>query len=109
MPTHGPNIEIRSAARQEDSKPRLLIDGRLIKAPRAQLALVACLYDELGRVVPYQRLCQVIGHRSSHDRQLRILRQQMVLVRRLLATHNADCFLAVTGGVGYALCEVAQG
>jgi DNA-binding response OmpR family regulator len=68
---------------------------------------VACLYSELGRVVPYDRLCRVIGHRSSQERQLRILRQNMLLVRRLLAKHKARCFLAVSAGVGYALCEVA--
>jgi hypothetical protein len=40
---------------------------------------------------------------------MRILRQQMLLVRRLLASHKARCSLAVAAGVGHALCEVAQG
>jgi len=108
-PKKGPNIVVvRSAAGQKDGKPLLLIDGKSVKAVRAQVALVACLYNELGCVVPYERLCQVIGHRSSQDRQIRILRQQMLLVRRLLAIHKARCSVAVTAGVGYALCEVAH-
>ena len=107
-PKQGPNIQVRSAG-QEDGKPRLFINGESVKAPRAQVALVACLYSELGRVVPYMRLCRAIGHRSSQKRQLRLLQQYMMLVRRLLAKQKARCSLAVTAGVGYALCEVAQG
>jgi DNA-binding response OmpR family regulator len=91
----------------KDGKPWLSIDGRPVKFPQAQVALLACLYNELGRVVPYDRLCRVIGHRSSQERQLHILRQQMLLVRQLLAKHKPGCFLAVSAGVSYALCEVA--
>jgi DNA-binding response OmpR family regulator len=110
VPTQGSNIiEIRSATGLKDGKPRLFINGKSVKAPRAQVALVACLYNELGCVVPYKRLCRVIGHQSSQDRQLRLLRQYMQLIRRMLATHKARCFLAVSAGLGYALCEVAQG
>jgi DNA-binding response OmpR family regulator len=71
--------------------------------------LLACLYDELGRVVPYERLCRVIGHQSSGERQMHILRQQMMFVRRLLTKHETRYFLAVVAGVGYALCEMAEG
>src|ERR1700730_1369990 len=77
VPTQGP---IRSATGLKDGKPCLFINGSPVKAPRAQAALVACLYNELGRVVPYERLCQVIGHRSSQDRPMHILRQEMFLV-----------------------------
>jgi DNA-binding response OmpR family regulator len=104
----GPNIEIRSAG-QEDRKPRLFIDGKSVEAPRAQVALLACLHSELGRVVPYERLCRVIGHQSSQEKQMHILRQYMLSVRRLLTKHKVRCSLSVAAGVGYALCEVAQG
>jgi len=109
VPKRGPNIVIvPSAAGLRDGKLLLFINGNSVKAPRAQVALVACLYSELGCVVPYERLCRVIGHQSSRDRQMHILRQHMLLVRRMLATHKARCFLAVAPDVGYALCEVAQ-
>jgi DNA-binding response OmpR family regulator len=71
--------------------------------------LLACLYDELGRVVPYERLCPVIGHRRCGERQMHALQQQMMLVRRLLTKHETRYFLAVVAGVGYALCEMAEG
>ena len=106
-PKQGPNIEIVRSTK--DGKPLLFINGNSVKAARAEVALVACLYNELGRVVPYGRLCRAIGHQSSEDRQLHILRQYMQLIRRMLATHKARCYLAVSPNVGYALCEVAQG
>jgi hypothetical protein len=91
------------------TRPLLLVNGNLVRAQRAHRALLACLYDELGRVVPYERLCRVIGHQSSGERQLHILQQQMMFVRRLLTKHETRYFLAVVTGVGYALCEVAEG
>jgi DNA-binding response OmpR family regulator len=110
VPKRETNIVIvRSAAGLKDGKPLLFINGNSVKATRAEVALVACLYKELGRVVPYERLCRVIGHQSSQYRQLHILRQYMQLIRRMLATHKARCFIAVSAGVGYAPCEVAQG
>ena len=102
-------VIVRSAAGLKDGKPLLFINGNSVKATGAEVALVACLYMELGRVVPYERLCRVIGHQSSQYRQLHILRQYMQLIRRMLATHKARYFIAVTAGVGYAMCEVAQG
>jgi DNA-binding response OmpR family regulator len=110
VPKQEPNIVIaRSAVGVKDRNPILFINGKFVKAPRAEIALVACLFSELGRVVPYEQLCRAIGHGSSRKRQMHILRQHMMFVRRLLTTHKAGCFLAVTAGVGYALCEVAQG
>jgi hypothetical protein len=89
--------------------PLLRVNGNLVTAQRAQRALLACLYDELGSVVPYKRLCRVIGHRRCGEKQIRILRQQMMLVRRLLTKHETRYILAIAGGVGYALCKVAEG
>jgi DNA-binding response OmpR family regulator len=93
----------------EEGWPLLLVNGEPVRAHRAQVALLICLCDELGRVVPYERLCRVIGHQSSGERQMHILAQHMLLVRRLLTKHKARCSLAVVAGVGYALCGVAQG
>ena len=73
------------------------------------MALVACLYNEQGRVVPYERLYRLIGHRPSKTKQVNLLRQYMMQVRRLLTKHKAGYSIAVDAGVGYAPCEVAQG
>jgi DNA-binding response OmpR family regulator len=103
----GPNIEIRSAGQEDGTL--LFIDGKSVKAMKAQVALVACLYNEQGRVVPYERLYRLIGHRPSKAKQVNLLRQYMMQVRRLLTKHKAGYSIAVDAGVGYALCEVAQG
>jgi hypothetical protein len=101
-----PTLQLPPTAGPDRTMPLLLVNGNLVRAQRAHRALLACLYDELGRVVPYDRLCRVIGHQASGKRQVRILRQQMMFVRRLLTPRY---FLAVAAGVGYALCEVAEG
>jgi hypothetical protein len=104
----GSNIKIvRPATGPEGGRKKLLllVDGRSVEAPTAQIALLACLYNELGSVVPYRRLCSAIGHRSS--RKMHLLREHMRLVRRILAAHKLPYVLAVSQNVGYALCEVA--
>jgi DNA-binding response OmpR family regulator len=100
---------VQPIAGPKDGQPILLVNKNPVRVPRAQVVLLACLYSELGCVVPYARLCRAIGHQSSQEKELRILRQHMLLVRRLLTEHKARCSLAVAAGVGYALCEVAQG
>ena len=106
-PKKGADIAI---VRPADGQPLLLVNGKSVKAPKAQVALLACLSSELGRVVPYERLCRAIGHQSSNERQLHILQQNIQLVRRMLTRHKARCVLAVAKNVGYAMCTVvAQG
>jgi hypothetical protein len=89
------------------NKALLLIKGRSVKVPQSQIALLACLHNELGRVVPYNRLCLAIGHQSTHATQLHILRQHINVVRRIVAAHRLPYVLAVSQKIGYALCEVA--
>jgi hypothetical protein len=98
---------VRPATEPERGRKELLllVDGKSVKAPTAQIALLACLYNELGSVVPYKRLCLAIGHRSS--RKVHLLREYMRLLRRILAAHKLGYVLAVSQNVGYALCEVA--
>jgi len=100
---------VRSANGPEGGRNKLVlvVNGRSVKAPQAQIALLACLYHELGRVVPYKRLCLAIGHQSSQETQLHIIRQHMQLIRRILAAYKLSFVLAVSRNVGYALCEVA--
>ena len=74
----------------------------------AQVALLAMLHDEAGRVVPYKRLYSTMGHRSAGLRQRHILRQHMVGIKKALDKFKAPLALSVSTGVGYALCEVAS-
>jgi hypothetical protein len=108
--TKGSNIAIvRPTAGQEEDQNTLLllINGKSVRTPRAQVALLACLYKELGRVVPYERLCLVIGHRSTQKAQLHLLHQHMRLLRQMLAEYKVAYTPAVCRNVGYALYEFA--
>ena len=60
-----------------ETKLVLFINGRWVKAPQPQIALLACLYREIGYLVPYETLCSVIGHREATKKQKHILRQYM--------------------------------
>jgi len=86
----------------------LFINGRFVEANQTQVALLAMLHDEAGRVVPYKRLYSTMGHRSAGLRQRHILRQHMVGIKKALDKFKAPLALSVSTGVGYALCEVAS-
>jgi DNA-binding winged helix-turn-helix (wHTH) protein len=88
----------------------LFINGQRVNVRRgqAQLALLACLLENLGRAVPHKRLFTVIG-RKSHNRSTRhLLQQYMSTLRELLLANKAPVVIATVHDVGYALCEIAE-
>ena len=89
------------------AKP-ISINGRRVKMSDTPAALLACLRNCRGRVVPYKRLVQILGYRSGRPAQLHVLRQYMVEVKRVLAASGSPYVLAVAKGVGYALCPLAR-
>jgi hypothetical protein len=70
--------------------------------------LLACLRENLGRVVPYERLCSCLGHESKRRMPKHLLRQYMTGIKHTLAAHDAPYVLTVAQNVGYALCKVAD-
>jgi DNA-binding response OmpR family regulator len=85
----------------------LYIKGRRVIASHTQLALLECLFEEMGRIVPYQRLCALAGHGGSKPRERHILRQHLLWFKNTLERHKLPCHLAVAKEVGYALCPIA--
>jgi DNA-binding XRE family transcriptional regulator len=75
---------------------------------QGQLALLASLLDNLGRVVPYKRLFTVIGRKSDNGYNRHLLRQYMLVLREILLANKAPFVIATVQDVGYALCEVAE-
>ena len=86
----------------------LFIDGNHIDAPPRSVALFACLYANLGRVVPYRRLLMMIGYPASPAAQKHLLRQYMLSIKSTLSAHKVPYVLAVAHKVGYGLCELAD-
>ena len=67
-----------------------------------------CLFDDLGYVVPYRRLCSAIGRKSTTRSERQLLRQYINLLRDMLLTHKAPYAIAVVHEVGYGLCRIAE-
>ena len=85
----------------------LFVDGRRVGVQQKPLALLACLLDELGRAIPYERLHR-LGYRSDSRASRHLLRQHMSTLRDVLLAHHAPCAIANIQGIGYALCEIAE-
>jgi hypothetical protein len=110
--TVGPLVEVflpkrKQRAGLQISKLGLLINEKHISAPDRHVALLACLYDNRGRVVPYKRLFSTLGYEGRRDVQKHLLRQYMAWIKRALSQHEAPYVLSVAQNVGYALCELA--
>lgn len=71
------------------NKLGLFINGNHISAPPRNVALLACLYANLGRVVPYRQLVMVLGyHPARRDAQKHLLRQYMLSIKSTLSAHK---------------------
>jgi DNA-binding XRE family transcriptional regulator len=87
----------------------LFVNGqRSNRGGQSQLALLACLLDNLGRAVPYKRLFTVIGRKSDNGYNRHLLRQYMLVLREMLIANKAPYVIATVRDVGYALCEIAE-
>ena len=103
---HPPSIAI---LRDATGRLALFINGqRSDRGGQGQLALLACLLDNLGRAIPYKRLFTVIGRTSDNGYSRHVLRQYMLILREILLANKAPFVIATVHDVGYALCEIAE-
>ena len=104
---HPPGIAI---LRDVTGRLALFINGQRVNVRRGQvqLALLACLLDNLGRAIPYKRLVTVIGRKSDNWSTRHLLRQYMLVLREILLANKAPFVIAAVHDVGYALCEIAE-
>ena len=87
----------------------LFVNGhRSDRGGQGQLALLASLLDNLGRVVAYKRLFTVIGRKSDNGYNRHLLRQYMLVLREMLLANKAPFVIATVQDIGYALCEIAE-
>jgi hypothetical protein len=71
-------------------------------------AVAECLFDNLGRGIPYKRLLDVIGRKSDNPTSRHLLRQYTSTLREMLLASNSPYHIAVIKEVGYCLCELAK-
>jgi DNA-binding response OmpR family regulator len=67
---------------------------------KGQLAVMACLLDNLGRAIPYKRLFTVIGRKSDSSYNRHLLRQYMLVLREMLLEHKAPLVIATVNDSG---------
>jgi DNA-binding response OmpR family regulator len=114
LPRCKPMPKIRSPfveiGRQIEGRRRLLLflNGRHVPAPPRQIALLECLCENEGRVVPFSHLCRIIGRKASRASDRHMLRQYMSWIQRTLKAHKVPLVLAAARHVGYALCEITD-
>ena len=96
--------------REASGRLALFINGQRVNVRRGQvqLALLACLLDNLGRAVPHRRLFTAIGRKSDNWSTRHLLRQYASMLRELLLSNKAPVVIATVFDVGYALCEIAE-
>jgi DNA-binding XRE family transcriptional regulator len=71
-------------------------------------AVAECLFDNLGRGIPYRRLLGVIGRSSDNPTSQHLLRQYISTLREMLLASNSPYHIAVIKEAGYCLCEFAK-
>ena len=96
--------------REASGRLALFINGQRVNVRRGQvqLALLACLLDNLGRAVPHRRLFTAIGRKSDNWSTRHLLRQYASMLRELLLSNKAPVVIATVFDIGYALCEIAE-
>jgi DNA-binding response OmpR family regulator len=94
--------------RGRDGKTVLLIKERYVKVPYKEVMLLACLADNLGRVVSYENLLRNLGYKLTPKTQ-HLLRQYVTALRKLLLQHKLNVALVVSREFGYGLCKIARG
>jgi DNA-binding XRE family transcriptional regulator len=85
----------------------LFINDRRVQGNQTMLALLARLFDNLGTVVPYEQLCQLIGHKSANSAATHVLRQYIAWLRGVLIANKAPYTITLAHRVGYGLCKMA--
>jgi DNA-binding XRE family transcriptional regulator len=95
--------------REANGRLAVFVNGQRADVLNRQTqAVAACLFDNLGRAVPYRRLIAAIGHKSDDLSNRHLLRQYISMLRQMLLASEAPYGIAVVQEVGYALCEIAK-
>ena len=102
----------RTSSREQNGsawgRERLRINGRYVSISKTEATVFRNLHDELGRIVPYKRLCVVLGHDWKREAGRHVLRQYIRSIKQTLETAKAPYTIAVALDVGYVLSEIAE-
>jgi hypothetical protein len=102
---NGRPLPLITIQRKANGRPVPLVSGR--KWNKLE-AVAECLFDNMGRGVPYNRLIKTIGRKSDNSSSRHLLRQYISTLREMLRADNSPYFVTVIKEVGYGLCELAK-
>jgi hypothetical protein len=109
----GPAIEGRFRASglaiaKDGGELTLSIRGTPVAAEKGAAALLACLIENIGCVVSFERLALAVGCKSGDlEGRRHVLRQHVFCASRLLAVHQTPYVITAATNLGYALCKIA--
>jgi DNA-binding winged helix-turn-helix (wHTH) protein len=93
----------REKFRRSARTPLVLDDGHEVMARPHERAILVCLYENTGFLVPYETLCAALGHGTATAKERHALHQHIMTLRRLLSEHEIPYVVAGVDGVGYTL------
>lgn len=80
-----------------------LDDEHEVMARPQERAILLCLQENVGFLVPYETLCAVLGYGTASAKERHALHQHIMSLRRLLSEHKVPYAVAGIEGVGYTL------
>jgi DNA-binding winged helix-turn-helix (wHTH) protein len=93
----------REKFRRSARTPVVLDDGHDVMARPHERAILVCLHENVGFLVPYETLCAALGHETATAKERHALHQHIMTLRRLLSEHEIPYAVAGVDGVGYTL------
>lgn len=98
----------RERFRRSARTPVVLDDGYAVLARPQERAILVCLHEAVGFLVPYEKLCAVLGYGTASAKERHAMHQHIMTLRRLLSEHQVPYAVAGIDGVGYTLCAVRE-
>ena len=77
--------------KERHGKLVLFINGRVVEASQKQVTLLACLYDNLGHVIPYERLGLTLGISLPGIGNGNRKHQYAYWIKKTLAEYQTPC------------------
>ena len=93
----------REKFRRSARAPVVLDDGHEVMARPHERAILLCLRENVGFLVPYETLCAALGYGTAAAKERHALHQHIMTLRRLLSEHEIPYAVAGVDGVGYTL------
>jgi len=71
-------------------------------------AILVCLHENAGFIVPYETLCTALGYATVTAKERHAVHQHVMTLRRLLSEHEVPYVVAGIDDVGYALVRARE-